>query len=467
MRSIDLLIGVVLLLLSSTVGVTQAPNAAGPGGTFNSNANPPAIGAPSLGIGTPAGVDPVSCFDHAWRHARSALQAYQAVYGPDWREEIACHERAAAPDLEPCWIPLLQARPLIEQAARSYEDARHSGLQPVQQPLAKEGDRLMKQAAALIEQAGTCFTPILAAWSASGGRYPPAGRIESFNSSSSAASSPPPLVAGAQTSEYGIDPVCGDSLQERHNKDQLFGTSGVVLLEEQAIPLIQQGKVITCDGCPRGPLPAKLVCWFGRGENVPTGAPPPPSGGIATTEQQGDGAPPACTTANCGCKEFSQTDSLENGFLHLAQLSPGAILKDLVHKYMNLPLGIRGKILRLLIREFIDPHIPTIPGPLDTIVKKPGCRWVFLKNSPDVLAYLRNEYNKTKIRIDYLKNIRGKGVGRYGGKWTKEDQDELEDVIQYANIILQLEKELQIKYGETYNNLSDMEKLGVLAPGTF
>jgi hypothetical protein len=93
----------------------------------------------------------VRCFDHVWRDARNAVQAYQIVYAPGWKDEVACHGKVPAPDLEPCWPPVLQARPLVEQAATLFERARHA-YAPEQGLLVAQANALIRQAAGLLDQ---------------------------------------------------------------------------------------------------------------------------------------------------------------------------------------------------------------------------------------------------------------------------------------------------------------------------
>ena len=120
----------------------------------------------------PANTDPVVCFDGVYRDARNALQAYQIAVGTYWKQEVDCRQRApGASELGPCWDTLLQARPLIEQAADLYERARRAHLQQDAEPLTQQGNALMRRAANLVQQAGKCFDPIFARWQQNGGKY--------------------------------------------------------------------------------------------------------------------------------------------------------------------------------------------------------------------------------------------------------------------------------------------------------
>jgi hypothetical protein len=133
--------------------------------------------------------DPVRCFWHVYRSTEVAVQAYQAVYDSSqsltktrWAQEGSCRAKApAAPELDPCWDLVMQARPLIEQAADLYERARRA---PDGGGLVKQANSLMSRAAEFVREARACFAPILTRWQQNGGRYVPAdagplqGRVE-------------------------------------------------------------------------------------------------------------------------------------------------------------------------------------------------------------------------------------------------------------------------------------------------
>jgi hypothetical protein len=146
-RSVRVMIVGVLLLLGAALCAQSQPN-------------------------EPANTDPVVCFDGVYRDARNALQAYQITVGTYWKQEVDCRQRApAASELGPCWDTLLQARPLIEQAADLYERARRAHLQQDAEALTQQGNALMRRAANLVQQAGKCFDPIFARWQQNGGKY--------------------------------------------------------------------------------------------------------------------------------------------------------------------------------------------------------------------------------------------------------------------------------------------------------
>jgi hypothetical protein len=224
----------------------------------------------------PVSKDPVTCFDGVLRDAIDATQAFQIALTTAWRDKPGCRNgAAAAPELDPCWSSLVQARALIDQAAQAYVDARKSGTDPTNRQLVARGNSLMSQAANVLQQARTCFGPIFAKWTQDGGRYVPG-----------------PLRGGV-SADAGLDPVCGDSLQERRNKDRLLGVAGVVVPEQQMIQLNLQGRVITCGGCPQGPPPPKFVCWLKTSASAGAGTDRPP--GRVPTETPSPPVPPGAT----------------------------------------------------------------------------------------------------------------------------------------------------------------------------
>jgi len=151
------------------VAGADAQSLSGPESVDRFNVNP---GGPILAVPQADNTDPVRCFDHVMRDAINATQAYQIVYAAGWKQEIECHGRAPhLADLDPCWTLLLQARPLIEQAAQSFESARRSR-EPTSGELVHKGNALIKQAADLLAQARRCFQPTFAKWQQNGGRYP-------------------------------------------------------------------------------------------------------------------------------------------------------------------------------------------------------------------------------------------------------------------------------------------------------
>ncbi len=122
--------------------------------------------------------DPVRCFDHVLRDAQNAVQAYQIVYAAGWTDEVSCRGQAlAAPEFEPCWASVMQARPLIEQAAGLYERARRTPA-AAQGQLVSQANALMKQANGLLQNAQSCFQPVMARWQQNGGHYVPGDRFD-------------------------------------------------------------------------------------------------------------------------------------------------------------------------------------------------------------------------------------------------------------------------------------------------
>jgi hypothetical protein len=160
-----LLLTAALLLATIASGAAQQPNAPGLGDSFNTNTAPPLSGGVEE-------TDPVRCFDHALRDEQNALQAYQVIYGRNWQDDFACRGQVAAADLDPCWNLLLQVRPLIEEAARDYQQARRVP-DPQSGQLVHAGNDVMRQAAGIWQQARACFNPIFARWTQNGGRYVP------------------------------------------------------------------------------------------------------------------------------------------------------------------------------------------------------------------------------------------------------------------------------------------------------
>jgi hypothetical protein len=160
-----LMLATALIAGMTAVGAAQQPNAPGLGDSFNTNTAPPLSGGVEEN-------DPVRCFDHALRNEQNALQAYQIVYGANWPGDFACRGQVAAAELDPCWDFLLEARPLIEQAARDYEQARRV-MEPQSGQLVHAGNDLMRQAAGIWQQARRCFAPIFARWTQNGGRHVP------------------------------------------------------------------------------------------------------------------------------------------------------------------------------------------------------------------------------------------------------------------------------------------------------
>src|SRR6266446_2052002 len=132
----------------------------------------------TLGDSSVDDTDPVVCFDHVWRDARNAVQAYQI--SDRWKREVDCKTKApAAPELTPCWDLVMNARPLIEQAGDFYEQGRRARDGRTQQQLVRRANELIRRASEIVRQAGECFQPIFSRWQANGGRYVASGHIGS------------------------------------------------------------------------------------------------------------------------------------------------------------------------------------------------------------------------------------------------------------------------------------------------
>jgi|GEM_PF-6371427 len=138
--------------------------------------------------------DPVRCFDHVWRDAQNAIQAYQIAFADGWSRELSCRTRApAAAELDPCWSLVMQARPLIEQAAKLYESARRTP-EPRGSQLVKQANTMMSQATALVERAGDCFQPVFTRWQQNGGRYVAGDRFDVTTDTPTGGGQPTPPV---------------------------------------------------------------------------------------------------------------------------------------------------------------------------------------------------------------------------------------------------------------------------------
>jgi len=153
-------VALAIVMLGWRVGWAQQPNSAAPNTVL----------VPPNSVTASAQTDPVRCFGGALRDEQDALQAYQVILGSNWQTDFACRGAVAAPELDPCWALVMQARPLIEQAAGDYENARKT-MEPTSSQLVHQGNALIQQAAGIWQQASACFAPILAQWTKNGGRY--------------------------------------------------------------------------------------------------------------------------------------------------------------------------------------------------------------------------------------------------------------------------------------------------------
>jgi hypothetical protein len=206
--------------------------------------------------------DPVGCFDHVWRDARNALQAYQLALGASWAQGADCATRTRAPELGPCWDSLLQARPLIRQAADLYDRARHAIYQKDAEPLIKQGDTLTRRANELVQQAGKCFQPVFARWQQNGGRYIPADEYRAGSSAppSGSGGAAPGGVGGLpgepRIGQYGRDPECGGT--NRRYYDEMYGAAGRVMSADEMRQHEIRGEIIRCGACGQD----RVICWL-------------------------------------------------------------------------------------------------------------------------------------------------------------------------------------------------------------
>jgi hypothetical protein len=167
MRTVGWITAICAIFLACARSLAQDANQVGSTDSFNVNR-----GGPILAVPQADNRDPVRCFDHVLRDAINATQAHQLVYAEGWKQEVECHGRAPrAAELESCWALLLQARPVIEQAAQSFESARRT-YEPTSGELVHKGNALIKQTGDLLAQARRCFQPVFAKWQQNGARIP-------------------------------------------------------------------------------------------------------------------------------------------------------------------------------------------------------------------------------------------------------------------------------------------------------
>jgi hypothetical protein len=269
-----------------------------------------------------AGSDPVRCFDHALRDEQNALQAYQIVYGANWPEDFACRGEATAPELDPCWALLEEARPLIEQSAREYEAARHVSGQE-QGPMVNEANARMRQAAQIWQRARSCFMPIFGRWTQNGGRYVPGG--DRFNTD--------PGGGMAEPGQYGRDAQCGGT--DRRYYDRVYGATGQVMSADVMNEFYRSGRVIRCGDCSKSG-PDMVICWL-----RPNGLPAPPP-------QQAQQPPP---TQCVGAPGYSTVDAAGHVTLHCGISAPApsesctpgqGALRPMLDAFNNAVAGVPG-----------------------------------------------------------------------------------------------------------------------------
>jgi hypothetical protein len=288
----------VLAAAPACVGVAQVPNDPGLGDSFNTNTALPMLS------GRVTQSDPVRCFDHALRDEQNALQAYQVVYGPNWESDFACEGDAAAPELGPCWASLLQAKPLIEQAARTFEEARRVA-DPASGQMVKQASAMLRQANDVWLKARACFAPVFAKWTQNGGHYVAGGDTFNVNPGNVNPGNVNPggggLAGEPAIGQYGRDPECGGT--NRVYYDRLYGSTAMVLGADEAQRLYRatQGQIWQrCGACG-----ARVICWPRQGfdqflaqarSDQPSTAPPPAPSPFFW-EQPADAATPPATKA--------------------------------------------------------------------------------------------------------------------------------------------------------------------------
>jgi hypothetical protein len=249
--------------------------------------------------------DPVRCFDHVSRDARNALQAYQIVYAPGWKEEVGCHGKVPAPDVDACWPPVLQARPLIEQAAQLYEQARRTSTSQQGQQLIAQGNALIRQAAGFLDQASRCFQPIFARWTQNGGHYVRSQDTGSGTASTEGSGDPFDMNSGAgqglpgepRIGQYGRDPECGGT--NRRYYDEMYGTAGRVMSADEMGQHASRGEIIRCGACGQN----RVICWLKSGATVSRTPPGTP------TETPIPPMPPETTPPTSDCETYPQLGS--------------------------------------------------------------------------------------------------------------------------------------------------------------
>jgi hypothetical protein len=106
--------------------------------------------------------DPLHCFYDAWSSVRNSLGAYQLALNGVLNSSFACHADAKLPDLEPCWVPLQQAKSLMEQAAQLYERALR-GPDPSGR-INSQANKVNLQSRPYLDQADDCYQPIYKKW---------------------------------------------------------------------------------------------------------------------------------------------------------------------------------------------------------------------------------------------------------------------------------------------------------------
>ncbi len=199
--------------------------------------------------------DPVICFDNVYRDEVNAAQAYQITATPAWRTELECRTLAqAAPELDPCWQLLMQARALSEQAAAAYERGRR-GVAPNDD--AARGNQLQNEAANLVVRAGQCFQPILNEWQRNGGHYV------------------------ARSSRTQTSNTCNLPPGELDQLSRQYGAQPILLPTLQAFGLSRSGQVHGCVQC-NGDV---VACWPAMpaaAQNQPPAQTPPQGGPSAT-----------------------------------------------------------------------------------------------------------------------------------------------------------------------------------------
>lgn len=171
------LAGLAAVLAAAVTAVSAQPGA---GDTFSTSTDAADAGASTQGgdafsttTGPPASEQAFNCFDRAWRQARNALHAWQITDIPNWRNPGCAPAAGSGGDeLAPCWGPLRSAQSILEQAAELFETARRTP-SPEAESITAQANGLVKQAAALLDQAQNCYRPLFAARHKPRGSSPP------------------------------------------------------------------------------------------------------------------------------------------------------------------------------------------------------------------------------------------------------------------------------------------------------